>query len=224
MSSVTAQQILTRCNRILQDNGIRWPDAEMIDWLNDAMRYVVFQRPDANMKSGTFTCAAGTRQVLTKSVGGFPTALRLRSVVRNVSSTNKRAIKLVTQSVLDNEHPNWHSEAAEADIQLYVFDPLLPKEFLVYPPAADTNTIEVVYSAAPTEVTSDTLSSTIDLDDTYISIVVDLILARAYAKDAEYAANAQRAQVHQALADQAMGLSIQSAAASSPVDDSKGTA
>jgi hypothetical protein len=224
MSSVTAQQILTRCSNILQDNGIRWPESEMINWLNDAMRYVVLQRPDSNMKSGTFTCAAGTRQVLTKSVGGFPTALRLRSVIRNVSSSNKRAIKLVTQSVLDNEHPTWHSEAAEADIQLYVFDPLLPKEFLVYPPAAVTNTIEVVYSAAPTEITSGTLSSTIDLDDTYVGVVVDLILARAYAKDAEYAANAQRSQAHQALADAALGMSIQSASASSPVDASQGTA
>lgn len=224
MSSITAQAILDRCNAILQDNNIRWPQDEMINWLNDAQRYIVLLRPDANMKSGTFTCAAGTRQVLNKTPGGFPTATRLRAVVRNMSSSTKRAIKLVTQSVLDNEHPDWHSKAAEDDIQLYVFDPLLPKEFMVYPPAAATNTIEVVYSAAPTAVTSGTLSGTLELDDTYIGVLVDLILARAYAKDAEYAANAQRAQSHQGLADAALGSSSQSALGSSPVDDSKGTA
>lgn len=223
MSSVTAQAIVDRCNTLLQDSGIRWPQAEMIDWLNDAMRYIVLQRPDSNMKSGTFTCSAGTRQVLTKTVGGFPTALRLRSVVRNMSSSAKRAIKLVTQSVLDNEHPDWHSRASQADIELYVFDPLLPKEFMVYPPASGTNTIEVVYSSAPTAVSVGTLGSTVDLDDTYVGVIVDLILARAFAKDAEYAVNAQRAQAHQALADQALGASTQAAAASSPVDDSKGT-
>lgn len=224
MSSITAQAILDRCHAILQDSNIRWPQEEMINWLNDAMRYVVLQRPDANMKSGIFTCAAGTRQVLNKTPGGFPTATRLRAVVRNMSSATKRAIKLVTQSVLDNEHPDWHSRAAEADIQLYVFDPLLPKEFLVYPPAAVTNTIEVVYSAAPTAVTTGTLANTLELDDTFIGVLVDLVLGRAYAKDAEYAANTQRAQTHQALADAALGTSTQSAAGSSPVDDSKGTA
>lgn len=223
MSSVSANAILERCKKILQDDDIRWPDEELIDWLNDAMRYIVLQRPDANMKSGTFTCSAGSRQQLTKQSGGFPTALRLRSVIKNVSSSTKRAIKLVTQSTLDNEHPDWHSKTPEADIQLYVFDPLLPKEFMVYPPAAISNQIEVVYSAAPTAVTTGTVGNTVDLDDTFIGVIVDLILARAYAKDAEYAANAQRAQAHQALADAALNGGTQAAAASAPVDDSKGT-
>jgi len=220
MSSVTATAIIERCQKILQDDNIRWPETELIDWLNDAMRYIVLQRPDSNMKAGTFTCVAGTRQTLTST---FSTALRLRSVVHNVSHATKRAVKLVTQSTLDNEHPGWHGETAVGDIQAYVFDPLLPKQFLVYPPATVGTTLEVVYSDAPTAVTSGTVGNTVDLDDTFVGVIVDLILARAYAKDAEYAANLQRAQAHQALADAVIGSSTQAAAASSPVDDSRGT-
>ena len=140
MATATVGDIITSADVILQDNNVRWPVSELLYWLNDAYRAIVMQRPDANMKSGVFTCAAGTRQLLTKSgVGGFPEALRLRSVVRNsgVSST-KRAVRLIQQAVLDDQRPGWHAEAGSIDIQHYVYDPLNPTEFMVYPPALNT--------------------------------------------------------------------------------------
>jgi hypothetical protein len=44
----------------------------------------------------------------------------------------------------------------------------------------------MVYLASPTDAT---LTSTITLDDIYISALTDYTLYRAYSKDAEYAAN-----------------------------------
>lgn len=233
MSTATIGDIITRADVILQDNNVRWPAAELLYWLNDAYRAIVMLRPDANMQSGTFTCAAGTRQDLDKSVGGFPTALRLRAVVRNVAAAStKRAIRLVSRAVLDDQRPGWHAETGEINIQHYVYDPLNPKEFYVYPPATSAAELEVVYSSVPTqhaigdsgianEAAIKTSTVVIRLDDIYVNPILDYILYRAYAKDAEYAANAQRAQGHFAAFGQALGSSTQADAATAPQDESR---
>lgn len=227
MATATVGDIITRADVILQDNNVRWPLSELQYWLNDAYRAIVMQRPDANMQSGTYTCSAGTRQILTKVSGGFPTALRLRSVVRNVAATsNKRAVRIIQQSVLDDQRPGWHGETQSVDIQHYVYDPLNPTEFMVYPPATSAAQLEVVYSSVPTQhtIAEGSLKASVDvirLPDIYVNPILDYILYRAYAKDSEYAANAQRAQAHFQAFAAALGAGIQADAATVPVDDSR---
>ena len=228
MATATVGDIITRADVILQDNNVRWPVSELLYWLNDAYRAIVMQRPDANMKSGTFTCAVGTRQVLTKSGGGgFPEALRLRSVVRNVASTStKRAVRLIQQAVLDDQRPGWHAETGSVDIQHYIYDPLNPTEFMVYPPALTTAQLEVVYSSVPTqhviaEGSIKASTEVIKLPDIYVNPILDYVLYRAYAKDSEYAANAQRAQGHFQAYSAALGAGVQADAATTPQDDSR---
>lgn len=228
MATATVGDIITRADVILQDNNVRWPLSELLYWLNDAYRAIVMQRPDANMKSGTFTCAAGTRQVLTKAGGGgFPEALRLRSVVRNLAGgSNGRAVRLIQQAVLDDQRPGWHRETGSLDVQHYVYDPLNPTEFMVYPPATASTQLEVVYSSVPTqhviaEGSIKTSTEVIKLPDIYVNPILDYILYRAYAKDSEYAANAQRAGGHFQAYSAALGAGVQADAATSPQDDSR---
>lgn len=229
MPVVRVVETLARADIILQDSNIRWPLTELQYWLNDAYRSIVMMRPDANMKSGTFNCAVGTRQVLTV---GFPTALRLRAVTRNVAaSSNKRAIRLVPQTVLDDQRPGWHDEPGTVNIEHYCYDPLLPKEFLVYPPATAAAQIEVVYSSAPAGHTlseaqlsqSSGDTTTIQLDDVYAGPILDYILYRAYAKDAEYAANAERAAGHYQAFVAAVTAGTQSDTAAAPTVSSRVT-
>ena len=221
MSTATIGDIVTRADVILQDNNVRWPASELLYWLNDAYRAIVMIRPDANMQSGTFACAEGTRQDLDKSPGGFPTALRLRSVVRNMAATSaKRAIRPQRREVLDDQRPGWHNETKTVDIQHSIYDPLNPKEFYVYPPATSAAEVEVVYSSVPTQhkigdtgITDEAAikgsTVVIRLDDIYVNPILDYILYRAYAKDADYAANAERAAAHFAAFSQALGASTQ---------------
>jgi predicted Rdx family selenoprotein len=226
MATATVGDIITRADVILQDNNVRWPLSELLYWLNDAYRAIVMQRPDSNMKSGTFTCAVGTRQVLTKSGGGgFPEALRLRSVVRNLAGS-RRAVRLIQQAVLDDQRPGWHAETGSVDVQHYVYDPLNPTEFLVYPPATSAAQLEVVYSSVPTqhsiaEGSIKTSTEVIKLPDIYVNPILDYILYRAYAKDSEYAANAQRAGGHFQAYSAALGAGVQADAATAPQDDSR---
>ena len=142
MSTVKVTDIIRRVEDVLQDTNIRWPRTELQNWMNESYLAITLARPDANAKTGSFTCAAGTRQVLTAE---FPSSLRLLDVTRNLATNSGyKVIRLVARSVLDDQRPAWHAETGTTSIQHYTFDPRQPKEFFVYPPATTAAEIEVV--------------------------------------------------------------------------------
>jgi hypothetical protein len=225
MATIKVTDVISRVEAILQDTNVRWPRLELQKWLNEAYLSIVLLRPDANAVCATFTCAAGTKQDLTASSGGFPSALRLLDISRNVLSTsNKKVVRVVARSVLDDQRPSWHAETETVNIQHYTYDPRHPKQFYVYPPATNTAELEVTYADAPG---AHTLSETdldpngsntevIKLDDTYLSPITDWMLYRAYSKDAEYGANEQRASSAFQTFNAAIGTKTQVDAAVSP--------
>lgn len=199
MSTFTVREIVGRVETVLQDSNVRWPRLELQEWINEAYRMITLHRPDSNTASGTLTCAVGTRQDLTT---GFSTAIRLIDITRNMATgSTKKVIRQINRAVLDDQRPGWHAETGTIDIEHFMFDPRLPKEFFVYPPALVTAEIEVIYSAVPSphalseaNLDPDGADATvISLDDIYEPMIVDWVLYRAYSKDAEYGANEQRA-------------------------------
>jgi hypothetical protein len=222
MATVKVTDIIRRVEDVLQDTNIRWPRLELQNWINESYLAITLLRPDANAKSGSFTCAAGTRQSLTAV---FPSALRLLDVTRNVAAaSSKKVVRLVSRSVLDDQRPTWHSETPTVNIQHYTFDARQPKEFFVYPPATDSAQIEVVYADAPqahtlgeSDLNPDSGSSeVIKLDDIYTSPIIDWVLYRAYSKDAEYGANEARAAAAYQAFNAAIGAKSQTDSAVSP--------
>lgn len=222
MATVKVVDLIARAQTILQDTtSVRWPVLELQNWLNDAYREIVNMRPDVNTQTGTYTCTTGTRQVLTS---GFPNATRLVEVTRNVAPTSdKRAVRIVDRRMLDDQRRGWHAEAGTVNIEHYMFDPRLPKEFLVYPPALTTAQLEVVYASVPAghalseaQLVNPATTETIRIDDCYANVMLDYMLYRAYTKDAEYAANAQRAMGHYQAMQASLGVKTQSDTASQP--------
>lgn len=225
MATTKVIDVIQRVEDILQDENIRWPRVELQRWINESYLQIVLLRPDASSKSGTFTCIAGTRQSLTT---GFSTGLRLLDVVRNMAaSSDQKVIRLINRSVLDDQRPAWHTETGTLNAQNYTFDPRQPKDFFVYPPATTSTQVEVVYADAPgahalsesalNPAGSDT--TVIKLDDIYLGSIIDWVLYRAYSKDAEYAANAQRATLHNQAFITSIGSKTQSDIGSAPTED-----
>ena len=229
MATIKVIDVISRVESILQDTNVRWPRLEVQRWLNECYLSVVLLRPDANSKCATFTCAPGTKQDLTASSGGFPSALRLLDVTRNVKTgSNKKVVRVVARSVLDDQRPSWHAETQTDNIQHYTYDPRSPKQFYVYPPATAVAQLEVIYADAPgshtlTEVQLDPANNnttTILIDDIYLSPITDWILYRAYSKDAEYGANEQRAAAAYQTFNAAIGTKTQVDAAIAPTPGS----
>lgn len=214
MATTKVVDILDRASIILQDStNIRFPNAELLKFFNDAQKEVVLHRPDAKTVNESFSCATGSKQTL-------PTAaLRLIDVVRNV---NGRAVTQVARKILDESLPSWHETTAGTNgIEHFIYDPADPKNFYVYPKAASgSHDLEIVYSSAPSDITISNFGSdttTISLDDVYANCILDYILFRSYQKDSEHSGNQQRAMMHYSSFTNALGVKTNADAAVTPM-------
>ena len=190
--ALTGTNLLSRIEDILQDTtSVRWPEAELLRYINDAQREIVNYRPEASAKTDNVQLVTGTKQAL-------PTeGLRLIKVTRNMSdasggASGKRAVRIVNVDILNTQEPDWNDPTVSGDaahgtvVKHYIFDEDDPKNFYVYPGVAGNAYVEIVYSKAPTDLSSG--SSNLDIDDIYGNAVIDYVLFRAYQKDSEYAA------------------------------------
>lgn len=214
---IPAQSIIRRCVETLQDTtSIRWPVNELVRYLNDGQREVVLHRPDAMVTNASVSLLAGSRQTLP------PNGAKLIEVVRN-STGARRSVRLTNREILDAQIPNWHSLPGSAEIVHYMYDPRDPRVFYVYPPAQNGVTLDIVYSAYPTDIAEpadgamwSAVVGNISLPDIYGNVLQDYILYRAYSKDSEYAGNAQRAQAHYAAFANALGIEFKATVAVAP--------
>lgn len=222
MAIAKVVDIISRVQVLLQDTtSVRWPALELQNYINDSYREIVNLRPDSNTDTGEFVCVAGARQDITAT---FASALRVVEVIRNTAATSaKGAVRIVNRRMLDDQRRSWYAETPTVDIQHYMFDPRLPKEFLVYPPATTVARLEVVFASVPVahalseaQLINPATAEVIRVDDSYFNAMVDYVLYRAYTKDAEYASNAQRAVAHFQAFQGALGVSAQANAASQP--------
>jgi hypothetical protein len=195
---ISAQSIIRRVVETMQDNtSVRWPVAELVRYLNDGQREVVLYRPDSMVTNATVALVAGAKQAIPTN------GSKLIDVIRNTGGS-KRSVRMTVRNILDTQSPNWYNLTGLTEILHYMYDPRDPKVFYVYPPAAASGaSVEIVYSAYPTDITEpadgavySAVTGNISLPDIYGNVLADYILYRAYTKDSEYAGNAQRAQAH----------------------------
>ena len=216
--TIAAQSIIRRCVETLQDTtSVRWPVNELVRYLNDGQREIVLHRPDAMVTNASHALSAGTRQSIPAN------GAKLIEVVRNTGGS-KRAIRLCYREILDAQSPGWHALAGATEILHFMFDARDPKVFYVYPPAAAVGaSVELVYSAYPTDIAEpadgalySAVSGNVSVPDIHGNALGDYVLYRAYTKDSEYAGNAQRAVAHYTAFANALGIEIKATLAVAP--------
>jgi hypothetical protein len=216
--AVTVASVLSRVDAVLQDtSNIRWPDTELILWVNDAQREIALIKPDSTATVATVTLAAGTMQSIPS--GGN----RLLDVTRNMSAassgTGGRAIRLVSRDSLDAQNPSWHDPTVTGSakhttvVKHYTYEDDNPRTFYVYPGVSGNAYIELTYSANPATVTA---SDNLGVPDIYANAVMNFVLYMAYMKEAEFAENAERAGSHYQLFTATVAGKGQLDAATSP--------
>ena len=186
--TITGANLLLRIEDTLQDTtNVRWSEAELLRYINDAQREIVNLRPDASADHANVQLATGTEQAI-PDVG-----LRLIKVVRNMSAaggsaTGKRVIRIVDREILDSQEPDWHDPTVTGDaahttvVKHYVFDEDDPRKYYVYPGVSGNAYVEIVFSRTPTDLAN--TSATLYVDDIYANAIIDFVLYRAYMKDA----------------------------------------
>lgn len=187
MTALTMSAVIDRASTILVDAGNeRWTTAELAKWASDGQRELGIHKPDALAKTIVHPLVAGTRQpVPSDSSSQF-------TVMRNMGTdglTPGAEPRLVRREDLSASVPNWHASTPSATVKHWMVDDENPKAFYVWPPqpATTPGQVEIVYSAAPVEVA---VGGSFVIDDNWLPAIVNYTLYRAYAKDAENAANA----------------------------------
>ena len=213
MATVKVIDIIDKAEEILQDTtNVRWTQATLLGYLNDAQREIVLYRPDANPVNESFTLQQESKQTIPAA------GLRLLNIYKNNSPTTK-PITHIEKRVLDDQIEDWHGTTGTT-VEHYIYDPVDPKVFYVYPhPSGGGHTISIVYSSAPSNITiSDfsTATTVISLDDIYANAILDYILYRSYLKDAEYAGDINRAGAYLQSFQSAIGIKNQVDAGTSP--------
>ena len=108
MGTLTGANLISRIQDSLQDTtGVRWTEAELLRYINDAQREVVNFKPQASADHSNVQLVTGTEQSIPD------VALSLIKVVRNMSATGgsatgKKSIRLVDEDILNSIEPDWH--------------------------------------------------------------------------------------------------------------------
>ena len=223
----TAKDVLSRVVTILNDaGGKRWLYTELLDWLNDALREITLKAPHAVARTAVLTLAAGTRQSLD------PAYSALLRVNCNVTATGQtvsargNTITPITRDVLDAQIPGWQSTATlpyQAEVAHIIDDPALPREFYVAPGNTGSGKIEAVVTERPPVISPPVnplvlanYTTSVGLDDMYLSSVVDFVLSRAFSKDVQVPGAANRAVAHYQQFAQTFGIDMQNEATINP--------
>jgi hypothetical protein len=145
--------------------------------------------------------------------------VQMIDVVRNMGTTGTetsagRAVTGVARDILDTTHAMWHSESGDGTIIHFWFDAKDPKRFYVYPKATTSPVtyVEIIVSRAPSNTLSDSATTLgvndidAELSGIYEAALVDYVLYRAYSKDSQHTANANRSQWHYEAFKSAIGV------------------
>lgn len=212
MAVTTVGTIINNAKLVLQEvtaAGTRWTNEELIGWLNEGYQAVVQIKPDASSINASLNLETGTRQQIPSD------GLRLINVVRNTApASDKLGILVTTRRALDTTRRSWHADDKSVNIEQFVFDEQDPTHFYVYPPADSGAEVEIIYSSVPephdiTQGLDSLKADKIKLNDSYAPVLTDYILYRAYSKDAEHAANLNRAQMHMQAYMGALGQKVE---------------
>lgn len=175
MGTITGNVIITRAQKtLLDETGVSWSTAELLDYLVAGFRAIVATKPDAYIvHDPVFALAAGTLQTL--PAGG----VQILDVIKNSAGG---AVRQIEKDWLDHSNPTWHAATAAPTLH-YISDKRNPKHFHVFPPAVGGATVEAIYSSLPPAYTDPTTA--IPLDDFYDGPLHNWIVAYAYAKNSK---------------------------------------
>ncbi len=189
----------------LQDPaGVRWSTPELVGYINRAQADIHRARPDTTATIKPVALRAGVRQSLPTDAA---------SLIDIPNNTDGAAITKVNKVLLDSVERNWRGRAPSPSVVHFMHDLRTPRQFEVYPPAAQGARVDMEFSAYPGVVDS---SGNVALPLQWVPALYHLTLFYAWAKDAEHANNAALATGNLARAEQMLGVELQTTATVAP--------
>lgn len=202
----TAADVMARAAITLQDDdGVRWPAAELHGYLNDGVMAVVELKPTAKAVTASLALVAGTKQALPVQ---YLTIARVICNMVDDTTPGAAITPLESRALIDVMIPGWHDQTIVPYAKTVVHvvqDGTDPRTFHVIPGNTGAGKIMAVLGAMPSKTEAPAApagalisdyTGAVDLPDIFKNALVDYVLYRAYSKDARIAGSAARAQAH----------------------------
>jgi hypothetical protein len=206
--TIQAATIIDEAATLLLDalNNRTWPLPELLGYFNEALRATAFVKPDMYTVQTSFTPVAGVLQSLPSD------GTALLDITRNLTGRN-RVVTQVDEGLLEEANRFWPAATQQAEVEHFTADPRNPRRFRVFPPANGAGSIEILYGAVPPQANYD--DEDLPVPDSFQTILLDFILARAYSKNSKRQDLAKASYYRQNWAA-ALGLKSQAQVAVAP--------
>ena len=171
---ISAQAYIDIAREMLFDPapGAGWNDDELIGHLNAAITRIVLTKLDAYPVIREIALEPGVVQslpddgclfidALFNTAGGFVTVQPAHEYIRI--------------------NPTWAAASASPDVSYVLFDPRVPRQFHVSPPAASGASLTCMFGAFPPRITS--AGDDVLMPDQYEAAIQTFMVSRALAKD-----------------------------------------
>lgn len=204
--TILAGVIVTEAAIQLVDQAhVTWTEAQLLGYLNEALRATALVKPDLVTKQELLTLAAGVLQNLPAD------GIALIDIKRN--GTAGRVISEVDQQLLDECQRFWPAGTAEAVVEHYTTNATTPRQFDVYPPNDGTGQVMALYGVVPPVMSA--VGTTLPVLEIYQQPLVQYVVSRAYAANTKRADLTKEAAAMQNWA-RAIGAKSQAQVAISP--------
>lgn len=174
---MTPQQVINEARVLINDDNSlmpeRFTDAELLGFVNQAIRRACVVRPDLFIVSEDITPTVN--QVEQEFPASVTRILELHRVVGG------GALGEVDKETIDRSAPNWTTEAADTPVN-WMRHPRNPRRYYLYPRPETGTEISAEYIEVPDDYI---LSDTIGLPDSYKSAIIDCVVALAEIVDNE---------------------------------------
>lgn len=196
---MTPQEVIDEARILINDDNAlmpaRFSDADLLGFVNQAMKRACIVRPDLFIVSSSITPTANqVDQELSSSVS------RLLEINRVVGGG---ALGEVDKETMDRSSPTWTTDTADTPVN-WMRHPRNPRKYFLYPRPATGTQISAEYIEVPSDYT---LSDTIGLPDSYKSAIIDAVVFLAEALDNE-SIDGQRAKAFADMFMQALGADL----------------
>ncbi len=192
--AIKARYVIDQAKGLLNDpSGRRWPDADLIKYLNDGQRRIVTLMPSVNSSKHTYQLTPGVVQSIPDGT------LAISAFVRNQGldgSTAGNAIDEFPRQLLDDIFPDWAADTESVSVAYAMYKRLdNPKIFEVYPPQPDpAGYIEVEAADEPADCTlsshdgssTGSADSNIDIDPMCADALLYFVMFKAHSRDFRY--------------------------------------
>lgn len=186
-----ASDILDRVSTQLNDaERVRWSEYMLLQYLTDAMRQTVLQRPDASATVMVMELEAGKQRQ--RIPDGMVSLLK---VVRNMRGGVEagRPVTMTTREAMDSIAPivpHWEYD----EVHQYAFVQQTPEYFWVYPTPGEGVFVELECSADVDELKS--LQDRLPLSQIWAEPLREYVLYRAFSLNGTSTADRTRASEH----------------------------